>query len=392
MQNEFPVFDQTGDVEIVLKRRDGSGERRYVLHRLILSQSSGYFEEALQGGPAATTRRDGLGTIHEDSGTARTRWRFELDWQGDEAPRLVQRESPFPPLSSTPQPRVSQFTNDPDDPIQNFDNLFRIFYNHTPSLDSINIATAYVQSKALLQLADLYDAIHIIGPRVDHHLLRFQGRLWKQIAKYPPSYLKLGYMAHSKAIFAEALVHVVGQWPQGRDQLRHGQISDLVLDLIEDKVDELDAQMARVEGRLWRVSLTTSRGERVGPTTSWSDWLVMSLWRQWFAENTTAKESSARTPSPPPVNMARILRLVGAGGSAYLDHDEMKRFLKIRSENYSRDALRRFERRMDDLKALVREAVRPLMRNHLELDLSGAASLPYLTCVRVDDRDFVWEG
>ena len=126
-----------------------------------------------------------------------------------------------------------------DDTFRDYDNLFRIFYNYSPALDSVNIANAYVECKSLLQLADMYDALGVIGPRVDHHLLQFQGRLWKQIAKYPPSYLKLGYMARSKAIFAEAMVHVVGQWPQGINQLR-GQIAESVLELIEDKVDEMD--------------------------------------------------------------------------------------------------------------------------------------------------------
>ena len=43
-QNEFPNFAVTGDVEIVLSTGEGGQERRYMLHRLILSQSSGFFE------------------------------------------------------------------------------------------------------------------------------------------------------------------------------------------------------------------------------------------------------------------------------------------------------------------------------------------------------------
>ena len=182
---------------------------------------------------------------------------------------------------------------DPDDDIfRDYDNLFRIFYNYPPSLDAVNIANAYVECKSLLQLADMYDALGVIGPRVDHHLLRFQGRLWKQIAKYPPSYLKLGYMARSKAIFAEAMVHVVGQWPLGINQLR-GQIAEPVLELIEDKVDEMDELKAKIEVKLFRLSLTTSRGERVSPSSNWLDWIAVSLFRQWLAENTT--------PPPAPI-------------------------------------------------------------------------------------------
>ena len=82
-----------------------------------------------------------------------------------------------------------------DEVLKDYDNLFRTMYQYPPVLDSVNIATAYTECKALLHLADMYDALEIVGTRVDHHLLRFGARLFKQIAKYPPSYLKLGYLA-----------------------------------------------------------------------------------------------------------------------------------------------------------------------------------------------------
>jgi hypothetical protein len=295
--------------------------------------------------------------------------------------------------------------NDPDDEtFKDYDNLFRVFYNYPPTLDPINIANAYVECKSLLQLADMYDALQVIGPRVDHHLLRFQGRLWKQIAKYPPSYLKLGYMARSKAIFSEAMVHVVGQWPQGANQLR-GQTSEAVLDLIEDKVDEMDELKAKIEVKLFRLTLTTSKGERVNPSNSWLDWLAMSLFRQWFAENTNPPPApilkspraplsrGGEAPAPPTAaafNTGPIFRLLGTGGSSYLGHDECKRFLRLSSEHYNRENLKKFERRIDSLKELAKDAVKPLMRNFLELDLSQGG-LPYLTCTRIDPQDFPWD-
>lgn len=90
---------------------------------------------------------------------------------------------------------------------------------------------------------------------------------------------------------------------------------------------------------------------------------------------------------------------------AYLNHDECKRFLKLTPEMYSRDNLRRFERRVDELKNLARDAVKPLTRNFLELDLGSLAmpsssgrsganvqsvGLGYLTCTKVMEEDFPW--
>jgi hypothetical protein len=305
--------------------------------------------------------------------------------------------------------------------IRDYDNLFRTFYNFPPILNSVNIATAYSECKALLSLADMYDALGVVGSRIDHHLLRFSSRLFKQIAKYPPSYLKLGYLAHSRVIFTEALIHVVGQWPAAQAQLSNNSpLPDAVLDLIEDKADDLEDLKARVDAKLFRLTLTTSRGERVSPSNAYLDWLAVSLFRQWFVENTTPppapilKNSGGQSARPGmmPISTGRVYRLIGSSSpDAYLPHEELRRFLKLRvsssSESlYTRDNFKRFERKMDEIKRLAREVVKPLMRNFLELDLKGSdnnggsggsgvgdggiGGLPYLTCTKIEEGDLPW--
>ncbi|KAL6852901.1 hypothetical protein ACO1O0_007449 [Amphichorda felina] len=501
-QNEFPVFSQSGDVEILV--RAGPVENRYLLHRHTLTRCSGFFEAStsdqwskarplLAGGnelarigeddvAASMPTGSAVGSAIDgdvDSGIGsppRKRWRYELDpgeGEGD-IPMLVQKDesrdtssgSIFGPgdtarssshsrstkgshshshsastssnrdffrsvsnlslgphhsnhshhrrhhsSSSVPQPSKAD-----QDLLRDYDNLFRTMYNYPPILDGVNVADAYVQCKSLLNLADQYDALGVVGPRVDHHLLQFQSRLWKQIAKYPISYLRLGYLARSKVIFQEALIHVVGQWPSGERSLR-AALPDIVLDIIEDKVDELEETVSRVEGRLFRLSLTTSRGERVTPATSYLDWLAVSLFRQWLADNTSPQPPAAPPPPPPPslpstdrrsrsraplppavpplTSIGRAYRTLGSANPAsYLGHDDCKRFLKLTPDMYSRDNLRRFERRMDELKSMARGIVRPLMGSDLELELSGSSraadGIGYLTCTAVGSRDLPW--
>lgn len=337
-------------------------------------------------------------------------------------------------------PRTTSDDQGPVDPlIRDYDNLFRLFYSHAPVLNSVNIASAYTECKSLLALADMYDALSVTGPRVDHHLLGFSSRLFKQIAKYPPSYLKLGYLARSRVIFSEALIHVVGQWPAALPNLRNNSYAPLpnsVLDLIEDKYEDLEDLKARVDSKLFRLTLTTSRGERVGPSNAYLDWLAVSLFRQWLIENTTpppapilknpssasstapppaisGSQTTSTKPTAPPDPTARVYRLIGSPSSqAYLGHDEVKRFLKLHPTPssdalYTRETLKRFERKMDEIKRLAHEIVKPLMRNFLELELksgadqgssargshysSPAAGLPYLTCTRVEESDLPWD-
>jgi hypothetical protein len=411
-------------------------------------------------------------------GSPRRRWRYELDpGTGDnDIPMLIQKEESTPcaapnlksstsifggssrnkpstthsntsffrsvanlALSSQAPPPLPPPTQTEQDLLRDYDNLFRIMYNYPPILDGINIADAYVQCKSLLTLADQYDALGVVGPRVDHHLLQFQSRLWKQIAKYPISYLRLGYLARSKVIFQEALIHVVGQWPAGERSLR-SILPDTVLDIIEDKVDELEETVSRVEARLFRLTLTTRTGERVAPHTNYVDWLAVSLFRQWLADNTTppaapvpdrrggttsggsaganrpatrgssANSSAAAAPPqqhttlaigravvsvPPLASLGRTYRVLGSPAGAYLGHDECKRFLKLTPELYSRDNLRRFEKKVEEIKAVAREVVRPLMGSGLELETTStgrgvAEGIGYLTCTIVGDRDLPW--
>ena len=510
-QNEFPFFAQTGDVEIVIECE--GQEKRYLLHRLMLAQGSGFFDAGMSdewsrshAQLAASEKKpeQALSIIGEEQSSSdvsasmmtadqasrtapgRKRWRYELNWAtvGDEdEPILVQKVPQYQQFTPTPAPppipaqvrpkppasqsffrsmaslslgpshhgHASQSAANlvqPADPalsnplIRDYDNLFRCFYQFAPIINTVNIASAYGECKSLLGLADMYDALAVVGSRVEHHLLAFSSRLFKQIAKYPPSYLKLGYMAKSKIIFSEALIHVVGQWPAAQPYLKPGnpnsgyEVPLIVLDLIEDKVDELEELKMRTEAKLFRLTLTTSRGERVNPSNDYLGWLAMSLFRQWLAESTTPEvkgilkntsnvprpgsnqsntpfsASATTTNLPQPtaaptamaVNTGRIYRLLGSTNSqAYLGHDELKRFLKLQpsgsssggSALYTRDNLRRFERKIEQVKNIARDAVKPLTRNCLELDVriladGGGGGLGYLTCIKVEEEDIPW--
>lgn len=115
-QNEFPFFAVTGDVEIVIAC-DGL-EKRYLLHRLILGQFSGFFEAGMSEEWSRSHAAAGLPpppppgvmtVIGEESSQVsqqpplrpehiqapgRKRWRYELDWanlEEDEEPMLQQK-------------------------------------------------------------------------------------------------------------------------------------------------------------------------------------------------------------------------------------------------------------------------------------------------------------
>lgn len=102
-QNEFPVFTHTGDVEIIIS--NGRKEQRYLLHKLILTQCSGFFEAGTSdewsggggGGEGSSSMLNGnssaLARIPSGARQDKKRWRYELDWGNgdDDLPMLVQK-------------------------------------------------------------------------------------------------------------------------------------------------------------------------------------------------------------------------------------------------------------------------------------------------------------
>lgn len=257
VSNVFPWFGQTGDLEICLRDRIGRTEKRYLLHRFILSQNCKWFREDVARGEKEHRKHESIDSsgsmigggsslaynpascqLSTATASLPARLYYELDWtrlladQGripglvrvdkrnaiaiaqSRPPILNNGTKPVLPTASFFRSLISSVSSssrtqpvehsEDADVLTAYDDLILSFYNHAPRLSMDNIATAYVDSKLLISLASLYGAIDAIGPRIDHHLLQFGSRLWKQIARYPPSYLKLGYLARSKAIFSGA--------------------------------------------------------------------------------------------------------------------------------------------------------------------------------------------
>jgi hypothetical protein len=98
-QNEFPIFTHTGDVESVIS--NGRKEQRYLLHKLILTQCSGFFEagtsdewaSAGEGSTVGGSNAAALARVPLAARQEKKRWRYELDWGNseDELPMLVQK-------------------------------------------------------------------------------------------------------------------------------------------------------------------------------------------------------------------------------------------------------------------------------------------------------------
>ncbi|POS85226.1 hypothetical protein EPUL_005647 [Erysiphe pulchra] len=472
-RNEFPIFGDTGDVDILVSA--GGKTNRYLLHRVILAQCSKFFLASTSDEWWEETGQivgcEDKANRKEQQKTGK-KWTYELDI-GDgvhDVPVLVQRkfnrssissENCPPPVQNKPGRTFHQsfirsesvvshqstssssyFCREAAGLRQTYHNLFLIFYNYPPEIDSSCISRAYHQCKALLSLADLYDALPVVGPRIEHHLLRFQAALWRHIAKYPSSYLYLGYFIESRSIFQEAFVHVLGRWPEIEYYIRE-RLPSCVTTLMQDKFRDLKELVRRVEINLWSLTLYTAGGMRVTPQNSYLDWLVISFFREWLAENSfipsslsTTKniraskvskasiESELKTREQSCCEMiiqkddlqtpshkihdqisSKTSHLLSSSNSQYihdfhtifpstlldigrstpsapiyLGHEECKRFLKLNENSCTLNCLKTFELRLEELRALARQVVKPVMESQLS---NGSHMEEYLVCIGV---------
>ncbi|KAG5948487.1 hypothetical protein E4U60_001635 [Claviceps pazoutovae] len=299
-KNEFPVFVHTGDVEITIRgaiAADGveTVSKTYLLHQHISARCSGFFaasDDRDRGGRGGRGDgggdKDGGGSSQNSFGSTRPtrQWKYELNHGASllDVPMLFQTE-PFPaakggstragdsqpsapslsaPGSGSGGPVALQPEDGPPATLngsqrafdakpkmrsmllgtdkfllRNYDNLFRIFYNCRPMLVDADVDRAFHQCKSLLELADQYDALAVVRPYVEHHLLQFQSTLWKEIAIDARGYLQFSCMLRSKVIFKEALIHIVGIWYLFQERPEF-EIPDPVLDTAERKVHELE--------------------------------------------------------------------------------------------------------------------------------------------------------
>jgi hypothetical protein len=84
--NDFPIYTRSGDVEIILV--SGKKEARYLLHKLYLAQSSGWFEDVLGFGDGATVLSTGSASSANSVGQ-RVRFELEQSKRDSATPMLV---------------------------------------------------------------------------------------------------------------------------------------------------------------------------------------------------------------------------------------------------------------------------------------------------------------
>ncbi|KAI9681778.1 MAG: hypothetical protein M1829_000523 [Trizodia sp. TS-e1964] len=265
-----------------------------------------------------------------------------------------------------------------------YHNLFLCYYNQAPEITSQDINTTLSQALALVEVATLYDSIHIVRAHLGNILSQFGRSLYLAILKDPPKWLSLAEVLQSGPIFTEALIHIAGcaphwPWPSPAASLpRH----------LKRVVCRKAYQLAFLRGEVDRtILLNNIKIDQVPISLSttkdnFETWVTIQYFRDWFCGTINKYLGENKQ------HLCPYYRLMRKGGNAYLGLQETKKLL----DTYQGIDFGQWKEVGEDLKLLkcfAQEKVEVLCKNNSMLDIDSLG-IQYLTCTEVGARDFPW--
>ncbi|KAK8225457.1 hypothetical protein HDK77DRAFT_431694 [Phyllosticta capitalensis] len=393
----WPYFDD-GDVIIQLQDEECLWTLR--LHRSELEADSHqmtllFSEGNRQGGPEGFA-------FHLTLGTPRT---------NDPIPRLTMRRRERPAVSTDISVAYRSF--------------FAILYQQPLLLSTTDVLRAQYQAEILVHIAKRYGILEKLRPHLITHFSSFHVELFKSVAMDPPRWLNLAVDMEYEAIYKEALIHLVGMYPN-HTGWAHAErtVPPALLDTIRDKGKELQQKVKDCIIRLFKIKLVrrtadNPRGDPPGTAMtltygSVERFILLSLHSEWLRRQLDLIEAydNQRGPAPVPAAAApggrarpRPLPTAQPRGFGLLvraiitDSEQYLPWHKVHGDLV--DALYNFiagpivAQLEHDLRLLKTQTQGVIMhmglnKKNLVVDEQTVRGLTYLICADVGPEDVVW--
>ena len=274
-----------------------------------------------------------------------------------------------------------------DERFKHYDNLFKAYYNLTPSINDQSMATVLQDCMGLVDVAEAMGSMTVISETVDIALLRQGDVLFRSIGANAAAWSALALRVRSPIIFREAVVHLVGQW-RSLDDLARAKLHPDVRDLCQRKHDELDLVKQSIEVRILghysgsSQRLPSDNPGRISYANDIYMWMATSLFRHWFSQSIC--EGRGRSAED---GGATLYRQIAGAASAYLDRKVLDTFHIYFPMSAKGSSC--LESHLGMYKEELRGYVGDLLQNRSHMDVQHEP-LPYLTCCDVSKADFPW--
>lgn len=298
-----------------------------------------------------------------------------------------------------------------------FDSLFHIVYNHPTSISTSSINDALHQCEALIAAAKSVGALRVVGAHIGNAIMNFGKMVYISILENPKRWLRFAVDLQHVAIFNEAVIHVVGTWPDLIEPWTFDMLNEATLALVKRKAEELRLKTYEVNERLFAASLNVGSNPNnvarveldMKNTQSFDSWFVVQLWRNWYSDNL----SQARTPRTREniekarkakwvcfgvmVQMGALFQLLEEAGDAYLKKGDVVKLLDSYKARQPRShagmtgflCFVGWEEDLKRMKNFAKEVVKDLMVNNSMLT-PHEHGIQYFTCTTVSEEERPW--
>ena len=271
-------------------------------------------------------------------------------------------------------PNVSKFKD-------TFKSLFAAFYDEPLRIADNDIRAALEQSEDLVKVATTLHAVPAIRAQVSNVLQEYRQKMYVAIKDDPPRWLNLALALECAPIFSEAIIHIIGCWPDWLWDTPKETLAPALIKLADQKAKLLEAQRLQVDRKLLVNSIIFGEDDRERPASlkeTPDAWLAVGVFRDWLVKELNS--------SPKPSEVGRLYRSLLRGGEAYLTDTEVYPTVDWVGSNLDPDSI------IQDLKLLknfASKAVENICENGLMVS-PEALNLGYLTCVDVRPIDYPW--
>jgi hypothetical protein len=274
-----------------------------------------------------------------------------------------------------------------------YNNLFLMYYNKTPNIDTNNVEKALRQAEILIQIAALYGSIPIVRPYLSNCMLQYGRDLYKAILKDPPRWLQVSGYLESAPIFKEAVVHIVGSYPHWPwKTVQQEELPEEVHEIIQTKLDNLQTLKTNIDRTLFTSSIRIC-GQEIrlseNDMATFDTWFMVQLWRDWFCRS-LVEAKAARDRGNGRCADGNMYRAMWKGGDAYLPIATVQTTLSaFRGDGFAIWNQRDVEEDLRIMKEFARKQVEPLCANNSMLVVEEEG-IEYFTCTKVETDELPW--
>lgn len=276
------------------------------------------------------------------------------------------------------------------DILEAYQNILLCVVNKAPSISTHSI------SKSIDQIEHLVEAGHQTGgdltalrPQINLMIMHMKpSALYELVAKDPVRFMNLAVPLRCRQLYDEALIHLAGSYPLWSSFATPAYTIDAAArKIVMKKANQLRELRERVD-RAIILNLSQLGVSKHNPDPSkpaeFESWFLCNYVRHRFCQELIALQR--RNPT-----CGQLYRDIGDGGEAFISADQVQSILNVYESELRFMGAVDSRTVIDDLKLMMKECVRELVRNNAHVRIEGAP-FTHLTCTVVDEEDYPWHG